>query len=265
MNSFGEQRLVRRDVGLFQRFVFRCIGVADPAHYLHNRYVKKALESRQVKEPRWILDAGCGSGDHTLYLARRFPHARVLGVDIQETLIRRNREAAAALGISNVRFEVADITQFEAAERFDLITSIDVLEHIVKQQIAINNLVRHLAPGGTTIFHVPTVRPVPVLFSKHLTDFHEWAEKEHVADEVTADGFVEVCEAAGINVLDWKRTFGRWTGELATSLFALPYRNTAFNRIFQLLLVIPCRALTVLDSLEFDKTRYAVLVVGTRD
>src|SRR6267143_954674 len=93
MVGFGEQRLVRSDVGLAHRAAFRVLGVAAPAHYLHHRYLRRALVHLD-SAPRTILDAGCGSGDHSFYLARRFPQAQVLGIDIDGVLIARNRDVA---------------------------------------------------------------------------------------------------------------------------------------------------------------------------
>lgn len=263
MPSFGEQRLVREDVGGLQRASFRMLGVADPAHFLHNLYLRRALK-RLVRQPRWILDAGCGAGDHALYLARRFPTAQILAVDIQENLIERNRHAAERLGINNVRFEVADITTHSFAKRFDFISSIDVLEHIPEQRRAIANLASHLAPDGTTFFHVPTIRHVPVPFSSWLKDFHEWAMDEHIADEVTAEAFVESVRQQGLTILHARPTFGYWAGELATSLFAIPYKNSRLNRVAQLLLILPCRALVLLDHFIENGPHFAVSVVGRR-
>src|SRR4051812_836237 len=107
---FGEQRLVREDVGLAHRSAFRVLGVAEPAHYLHHRYLRRALHRIDVPATT-ILDAGCGAGDHTFYLARRFPQAQVLGIDIDAALIARNRNVARALRLPNVSFEVSSVTE----------------------------------------------------------------------------------------------------------------------------------------------------------
>lgn len=170
---FGEQRLIRDDVSLAHRLHFRVFGVADPAHFLHNRWLRNELdaETRAGWMPSDILDAGCGGGDHAFYLARRFPSARVLGVDIDATLIARNRDAAEKLGIRNIRFEVADLTALERREAFDLVVSIDVLEHIPEQRTALRNLALTLRPNGVALFHIPTVRATPVPLAGLLTEF----------------------------------------------------------------------------------------------
>ncbi len=259
MVGFGEQRLVRGDVGLAHRTAFRVLGVADPAHYLHHRYLRHALD-RLDAAPRTILDAGCGSGDHTFYLARRFPQAEVPGIDIDGALIARNRDVARALYLSNVSFEVSSVTD-PIHGSFDVIVSIDVLEHLMEQRRALWHLHAALAPRGVAFFHIPTVRPRPVPFSRCLGEFHAWAEEEHVADEVTEDQFVSVVREAGFAVVESWPTFGYWSGELATSLFALPFRNTPCNRAFQLALTPMCRLLVMMDRVRGQRTRYAVAVL----
>jgi SAM-dependent methyltransferase len=260
--TFGEQRLFRP--GALQRLLFRAMGVADPGHYLHHRYVRWAL-SFLPAEPATILDAGCGAGDHSLYLARRFPRARVLGIDVDADRVARCTEAARRMGVTNAAFEVGDLTQLGRSEAFDLVISVDVLEHIVAQERAVRELRDGLRPGGWFFFHIPTKRLQPVPFDRQLGAFHEWAAHEHVAEDRTAEEFVAVVRAAGLTVVRERRTFGYFTGELATSLFNLPRAASAANQVAQALLAPVCRALVLADGLEPQATRYAVAVVGRRD
>lgn len=259
---FGEQRLQLPGVGLAEKTLYRVMGVADPAHYLHGRIVRKALDAWPELRPKRILDAGCGRGDYVFYLARRYPDAHVVGVDVDEPLIQRNRQMAAKLGITNVEFGVADLVTVRFPAPFDLVVSVDVLEHIVEQERALANIRSQLTPTGRVVFHIPTLREKPVPFSRHLKGFHEWAEHEHIAEDRTADQFVEVMRRAGYDVLTVRRTFGRYTGELAVSLFALAFENTLRNRIIQGLLAPVARVLAIADDLSLERTRYAVAVTA---
>lgn len=261
---FGEQRLHLDGVSLPERMLFRAMGVADPAHYLHSLYFTRALDRWPAFAPREILDAGCGRGDYTFYLARRYPGARVLGVDMDQARIDRNRLMAKRLGIGNAEFELADLVGHDFGRRFDLVISVDVLEHIVAQEEALRNLLRHLSDDGRVFFHVPTVRERPVPFSGLLAGFHAWAEDEHLAEERSATEFVGVMRRAGFEITSTHRTFGYFTGELATSLFMLPYRKTLFNQVMQAALAPVCRVLSWLDLLGLERTRYAVAVTARR-
>jgi hypothetical protein len=103
-----------------------------------------------------------------------------------------------------------------------------------------------------------------VPFSGALQGFHEWAEGEHVAEDRTAEDFVAVMRRAGYEVLRSDRTFGYYTGELATSLFNLPYENTTRNKVLQAMLAPLCRVLTLADEWGLEQTRYAVAVEARR-
>jgi SAM-dependent methyltransferase len=260
---FGEARLLPH-TSLAERLLFRLMGLLDPAHWLHMRYFRQTLDWWTELAPCRILDAGSGRGDFAIYLARRFPAAQVIGLDIDPACVERSRAIAAQLGLTNLAFQAGDLVTAAFDEPFDLVISIDVLEHIVEQEAAIRNLRQHLAPGGKYFFHVPTVRERPVLFSAHLQSLHAWAEGEHLAEERWPEEFIGVVRQAGFSVDRAVRTFGRYTGELSVSLFSLPHRQTRLNRVLQGLLAPACRLAAWADGLHLDRTRYAVAVSGGR-
>ncbi len=262
MTRFGEQRL--HDGSRARRIQFRLTGVLDPAHRLHHRYLRIALDGQRGTAPRTILDAGCGGGDHAIYLARRFPGARVLGIDTNEGGISGNTAIVGQMGIANLAFAAGNVAALDIDGEFDLTVCIDVLEHIRDQDAALASLIRATAPGGMVFIHMPLVRPVPVPLSRHLQEFHEWARDEHVAPPRSFNEFRDMVAGAGLMVESAIPTFGRWTGELATSLFAIPYRNTPVNRVAQLVLGLPCRLLAASDPLMLDATRYAICIWGRK-
>ncbi len=258
MARFGEQRLLR---GRLERQFFRVFGVPDPAHYLRHRYLARALRAFEPR-PRRILDAGSGRGDHTLWLARRYPLAEVLGLDIDEARVERSIAAASALGIGNVEFRHADLCDLNLTG-FDLVVSIDVLEHVPGQEDVLRRLRDALEPGGLAFYHIPCERPKPVLLSRYLQRFHDWAEEEHVEDDLAPEEFVERVTVCGLEVLEARRTFARWTGEAACSLFALPYANTPLNRVAQVALTPVCKVLAMSDTLG-GGARYALAVTARK-
>lgn len=97
-----------------------------------------------------VLEAGCGIGAQTLTLARRSPGARITGVDVSEaSLAQAGREAAAA-GLTNVQFQLADILALPyAPASFDHVFVCFVLEHLSNPIEALDALRTVLRPGGT--------------------------------------------------------------------------------------------------------------------
>ena len=103
-----------------------------------------------------ILDAGCGSGRNMVELSG---FGTVVGLEPSE----RGAEVARARGVGDVVVAGIDAMPFEAS-RFDLITLLDVLEHIEDDRGALRELRRVARPGGVLLITVPAY---PRLWSSH--------------------------------------------------------------------------------------------------
>lgn len=106
---------------------------------------------------RRALDAGCGSGRHTLALADRFDE--VIGIDISQPLIdlaRRQRPHP------RVRYQVGDLLAITDAARFDLVLSSTILHHVPDLEGALRQLRGLVASAGTAILiDNVAARPTP--------------------------------------------------------------------------------------------------------
>jgi SAM-dependent methyltransferase len=102
-----------------------------------------------------LLDAGCGSG-RTLDVLARF--GRVTGVDISPIAVR----AARARGHDVREADILDMPLPDG--RFDVVTCLDVLEHIRDDRRALAELLRVTRPGGAIVLTVPAY---PSLWSSH--------------------------------------------------------------------------------------------------
>jgi 2-polyprenyl-3-methyl-5-hydroxy-6-metoxy-1,4-benzoquinol methylase len=95
-----------------------------------------------------VLDAGCGRGLALLALARRYPRSRFTGYDLCEEAIGFAAEATGRAGLCNVRFEARDLSGFDEAQRYDLVTSFDAVHDQRDPQDLLRRLHRALRPGG---------------------------------------------------------------------------------------------------------------------
>lgn len=69
-----------------------------------------------------VLEIGCASGHHLIPLAQRWPQAWFTGIDRSPRLIAAAREAAAAAGVGNIAFHVADLRDWrDPGEPYDCI------------------------------------------------------------------------------------------------------------------------------------------------
>ena len=99
--------------------------------------------------PGDALDVGCGTGFLTFELASR--GYRLTGVDFAPAMIAQARQKAAERAVA-VRFEEADAEQlpFPAAS-FDLVISRHLLWTLHRPEVAIDEWIRVLRPGGRLV------------------------------------------------------------------------------------------------------------------
>jgi SAM-dependent methyltransferase len=97
-----------------------------------------------------VLDAGCGSGEYSCWLASR--GARVVGIDLADGTLREAREYAQKAGLSGARFEKRSVLQtgFPDAS-FDLVYCTGVLHHTPDPFGGLTELYRVLRPGGKVL------------------------------------------------------------------------------------------------------------------
>lgn len=96
-----------------------------------------------------MLDCGCGPGTITLGLAEIVDPGEVIGVDIGPSEVERAQSNADALGVSNARFEVANVYELPFDdEPFDAVFSSAMLEHLGEPSRALTEMKRVLKPGG---------------------------------------------------------------------------------------------------------------------
>ena len=112
------------------------------------RSVGARLEGRRARALR-ILDAGCGTGNTSVALARQFPSVELVGIDQSVASLEKARAAAGTAGLANVRFLEWDLMKPLRGEGdFDLVLCLGVLHHTAGMKTALANLGRALRRDG---------------------------------------------------------------------------------------------------------------------
>jgi len=121
-------------------------GEFRPLHLL-NPVRTAFVAERAALAGRRVLDVGCGGGLLAESLARE--GAQVTGIDLAPGMIEVARLHAAAGGLSiDYRVAAAEELLREAPAGFDVITSMEMLEHVPDPQAMVRTLAGLLAPGG---------------------------------------------------------------------------------------------------------------------
>lgn len=147
----GSELAFDPNAGIFERIYVRLAGV--PINGLRIRL--RRILPKVTRRPVSVLDAGCGRGVFVYRIARRFPDASVMGVDVDDEQLEVDRLIAEKANLRNVTFERADVSQLQFKESFDLVLSVDNLEHIQDDMRALKGLAESLKVGGRLVLHVP--------------------------------------------------------------------------------------------------------------
>jgi SAM-dependent methyltransferase len=103
---------------------------------------------REMKDERArILDVGCGTGANLELLAQ---YGDAEGVDISADALAFCR----ARGLEKVRLGAAETLPYEDGS-FDLVTALDVVEHLDDDVAGLREMRRVLRPGGRALLFVP--------------------------------------------------------------------------------------------------------------
>lgn len=152
----GDELALTPGIGKLERLYIKLLGVPISGLRIRLRRILPHLSG----QPERVLDAGCGRGVFSYQMARRFQSAEVVGVDIDDSQLDKNRAIAERAGLFNLRFRAADLTdpallddQFRG--QFDLVLSVDNLEHLEDDRKGLSTLFQALKPGGRLVLHVP--------------------------------------------------------------------------------------------------------------
>lgn len=158
-----------------------------------------------------ILDAGSGFGQYSHYLATRFKKSEILGVDVKEEQIDDCNRFAESVKLANrMRFEVADLTRFVHSSKYDLILSVDVMEHIKEDELVFKNLCESLRKGGVLLISTPSDRGGSDV---HSEEDHSFID-EHVRDGYNIEDISTKLRNAGFSEVHPRYSYGK-PGSLA--------------------------------------------------
>lgn len=104
---------------------------------------------------RTVVDLGCGPGDLTASLARRWPAATVVGVDSSASMLERAQRQVADDLVGRLTFVEGDVSTWQPDGPVDVVVSNALLQWVPGHLDLLARFVGWLAPGGWFAMQVP--------------------------------------------------------------------------------------------------------------
>jgi len=166
-------------------------------------------------EPTYVVDLGCGPGELTADLSSRWPSADVIGIDSSAEMIDAAESVRAGLPADSrqrLRFERADVTDWQPAGPVDVIVSNALLQWIPEHEKLLPLWVTQLSAGGWLAFSVPGNFDQPThALLRQLADTPRWrsALKAVAFNRQAADPaeYLDLLAREGCAVDAWETTY----------------------------------------------------------
>lgn len=174
---------------------------------LRTWHIKKAIREwkKYTKDEVSILDAGSGFGQYSYYLSKQSKKWQILGVDVKTEQIEDCNNFFLTIGKADrVKFKYADLTKYTEENAFDLILSVDVMEHILEDVEVFKNFYTSLKAKGMVLISTPSDQGGSDV---HHEDDHSFID-EHVRDGYNIREIIEKLTRAGFSKVEAKYSYG---------------------------------------------------------
>ena len=188
--------------------------------------------SRKDRNYISILDAGMGFGQYSYFLSGLNKNWVIKAVDVKEDQVADCSAFFKKVKRNNVQFSVEDLTVFKQENTFDLILSVDVMEHILEDVQVFKNFHASLKKGGMLLISTPSDQGGSDVHGDGETSFIE----EHVRDGYNAKEIADKLKSAGFSKAEVRYSYGT-PGKISWRLsMKYPILMLGKSKLFYLLL-----------------------------
>lgn len=172
---------------------------------LRSWHIRRELKKWAVNRPEaQILDAGSGFGQYTYFLSGMSKRYVITAVDVKDEQVADCNRFFKQIKRPNARFEVADLTTYTKPGMYNLILSVDVMEHIEEDVLVFQNFAKSLVEGGMLLISTPSDQGGSDV---HGDDDESFIE-EHVRDGYNVEEIKNKILSAGFSQVEVRYSYG---------------------------------------------------------
>ncbi|MDA0986613.1 MAG: class I SAM-dependent methyltransferase [Bacteroidetes bacterium] len=258
-------KFVRKKIFLRKMF-YKILGLI----FLREWHVKRALRELITSSGQGftMLDAGSGFGQYSYYCLKKFPFLKIYAVDVKEDQINDCKDFLQNTGLNRrISLAVEDLTEITHSEKFNLILSVDVMEHINEDVKVFKNFYRSLEPSGKLIVNTPSNIGGSGTSNSDDKSFIE----EHARNGYSVSELSQKLQSSGFRVETVRFTYGKY-GNLSWRFgikIPMSLLNTSFLfllilPIYYIIVLLPVLFLMILDYFSENETGAGLLVVAVK-
>jgi ubiquinone/menaquinone biosynthesis C-methylase UbiE len=208
------ERKFKLDVEQFKKWIIeRSVGNYTKSYETYKRVqniIASFMQETKKNKNFKVLDIGCGNGYHIFLLnTLKGIEEKVYfeGLDISEEDIEFAREVKESFGFDNIKFKLCDAESVEYPDNhFDIVLCSDVLEHLVRPEKCLSEIMRVLKLGGLAIITTPNKSNMVRIFRrKNISSISNFKKKNvHISLKGLAE-WLKIVRKTGFIVKGIKR------------------------------------------------------------
>ena len=181
-----------------------------------------------------VLDAGSGFGQYTWSMSKMNILWKIKAIDINHEHTEDCIRFFGKTGLSErVTFQTGDLTVLAEKNSYNLILSVDVMEHIEEDVLVLTNFYKSLKDNGILIISTPSDQGGSDVHNDEEDSFID----EHVRDGYSIRDITEKLTLAGFSKIEAKYTYGK-PGNISWRL-SMNYPIKMLNISYLFFIILP--------------------------
>lgn len=159
-----------KNLEIFVKLYISVFGIPEIGFQERFNFFQRCIKNLNGKI---FIDAGCGNGAYSRYMANQYPQSKIIAFDFEKKLVTLAKELTNQ---KRINFFTHDLTKknTQLLNKADIVWSLDVLEHIKNYKKAVKNLTLMVKKNGYLILHVPLINQ-----RRWLKYFNDWTHETH--------------------------------------------------------------------------------------